>query len=519
MASYNNLLSLATVLFIMTLISERIANFCKLWLSDTRILFPQGRWKKMLNFFAFSNTSIKKINPREEKEREFRILRINIFFGLLVALSYRADLFQMIAHIDHPTSHIGWTNFSTDYDASDCGPLFLLGTFFGCIFTALFLSFGSKFWHDMIDLIMQLKNYKQMLTTTGNQEVQQQQQQQEFGKLAIGDQNTILNAAIKANYDTWKVKYPNINGCMAGTKTTAGIGQGQRALVFSVATKVPADQLSGSNTIPDSIYYNGYIIPTDVVQRTDVVSQANIVYGGQDTIPPCIGTNVSVDKVNAYGSAGIRVKSQSSEQYYLLSCFHVLCFDQIQNGMFNNTTEVEYVPSSAEALQATIPGFLYRSKNNVDPVLTGKLIKGVYSSVMDAALVEIQQSDLDNTTFTGTDGKNITLSATDTVSLDQLNENDLVVCYGCVSGSTAGHIKAIDGGIVDITVKGPNGNMPMRLSGLLYCSQISADGDSGAPVFTAGGKLIGIIVAGDNSSCSYVLPYEYIVNRLHVTLN
>jgi hypothetical protein len=61
----------------------------------------------------------------------------------------------------------GWGNFRSDYLVAGhfwATVLNIAGLAKGIVMTGLFISFGSKFWHDLLDLLCQVKNAKRLLS-------------------------------------------------------------------------------------------------------------------------------------------------------------------------------------------------------------------------------------------------------------------------------------------------------------------------------------------------------------------
>jgi len=125
------LVSLVVVLLPLSFISERFSNFFKL------ILPSEGK-------FGFGNLRHKEDDAKKEKIRERKIFLISLLSGEIVAFALKADLFQIIEN-----GKIGWNQNSN-------GLLWIVG----CLFTGFFLSWGSKFWHDLLGILFEVKNLR-----------------------------------------------------------------------------------------------------------------------------------------------------------------------------------------------------------------------------------------------------------------------------------------------------------------------------------------------------------------------
>ena len=125
------LISLVVVLLPLSFISERFSNFFKL------VLPSSGK-------LGFGNLRHKEDDLKKEKIRERKIFLLSLLSGEIVAFSLKADLFQIIEN-----GKIGWNHKSDDL-------LWIVG----CLFTGFFLSWGSKFWHDLLGIMLEVKNLR-----------------------------------------------------------------------------------------------------------------------------------------------------------------------------------------------------------------------------------------------------------------------------------------------------------------------------------------------------------------------
>jgi len=94
------LIAFSITMLMLTLVSERMANFIKLYFQSKTIYIPwlhkiNGKWKWLLK------AKIKLLADRQadkpaEKEREYRILTINIIIGIVVAVLLNLNLFEVV---------------------------------------------------------------------------------------------------------------------------------------------------------------------------------------------------------------------------------------------------------------------------------------------------------------------------------------------------------------------------------------------------------------------------------------
>ncbi|UKN00715.1 hypothetical protein K6119_13340 [Paracrocinitomix mangrovi] len=147
----NIFLQVTFVLLILSMINEKIVNFIKL-------SFPDNVFKRIFNRkrHLSSSASAEEFMSVEEnkKLREVQVLSLLIGFGL--AFICRANLFL----IYDETFDLGWSQI----DWSKYGWKMAVSDFVGCGLTGAFLSLGSKFFHDLLDLLLEVKHLKRKLT-------------------------------------------------------------------------------------------------------------------------------------------------------------------------------------------------------------------------------------------------------------------------------------------------------------------------------------------------------------------
>jgi hypothetical protein len=126
MDAFEPLINLLVLLGTLSIAAERLANLTKL---------------------AHPSLSRRGASRIEEKERERRIGNRVVVVSVLLAAAVKADFFAIVAHLDAPWDTLGWTRKAPG------SPADLVTTVAGTILTGLSLGFGSKFWHDALDIL------------------------------------------------------------------------------------------------------------------------------------------------------------------------------------------------------------------------------------------------------------------------------------------------------------------------------------------------------------------------------
>jgi hypothetical protein len=327
-----------------------------------------------------------------------------------------------------------------------------------------------------------------------------------------GQSDVLMRSAIRDNYVSWKARYPNIIGCTVGLKKTGGALVPVKCLIFKVNGKVGADTL-GAGAIPATITYQGTSFPTDIVD-TGSISALGIVQPGDNFNPARLGTSVSRDNSSEFGTASLKVKIPRPGDffdYYLLSCFHVLYPERLDPLLFSNLQQTVTNVISDPSTLVSIPAKSYLSANPASaPVLQGYVRNGIISPMMDAAIAQINDPDLAQTIFDNTliNGE---------VSSNSLSVGQMLYIYGCVSGKLNGTISDLQCERTDVLLTNGQITFSYTFNELIEVAVPCQQGDSGAPVLTSHGDLVGIITAGNGNS-SYVIPFPNIKNTLSVQL-
>lgn len=484
--------TLVGLLFILSIISERITNAAKLWMSDFNII----------DGINTGNLKQRETDPRLEKLRERRILGWNLFFGFITAGIVQVSMLCVAANLNNPYSVIGWNNIGNVVD----GPLNAFTLIIGWFFTACFISLGSKFWHDLLDLLFEVKNARNLVNQKTAADLNREQAQSApnpFSALPATEQFDNIRTAIKSNYSAWRSQYPNITGASAGFKN-----QGKtQAIVLQVSQKLAGEQLQGQNIIPAAINYGGYAIPTDVIQasvtKPACKSSYPFQYPGIDN-PRKPGGSLSRLDACATGTIGLKVfrTVNNVRKEYLLTCFHVL-FDGIVPGTYNSV-------SAPMSNQVIAPGNICLPENTPDDEKTvvGNITWGMLNSGMDAAAVELNgPMPCTNEIYLRQAPTEMYLPTT-----DDAKNKITVIKVGMATSQTYGVLVNASS---TQTIPYKTGNLD--ISDLLMLQLPVSEGDSGAALLDGLNRVIGIIIACDDQF-SYAVPINYLKNNFYFEL-
>ncbi|TXK36465.1 S1 family peptidase [Pontibacter qinzhouensis] len=360
----------------------------------------------------------------------------------------------------------------------------------GLIILSYILGFFSG---RTIELLSRLKD---LLLPTGNRE-------KETGRTASGkifeqltedEQHTLILKAIEANDEKWRSKYPNIQAIGSGKKYIDEKKTNLNAIIFTVTNK--EDDLNSLDKVPEYVAYDGYQIATDVQEVPALITSQSI---------RALGSGVSRIDSDKFGTIGLKVYRSEGDhkKFFILSCYHVLCRTELLKQELTVSD-----PHSVNAPEVVCP--CKKDDASVMDNIVGKVEFGKLNSYLDAAIAKLPYGSMIENKI----GSITNPSAIYDLKKDDEDNNFYVQTWGWTSKYSTGKVKKIyDNPNIIYEAIGPK-----VLKELIQVEKISANGDSGAPVFTMAGEVVGIIVGGDNNKISYVLPIRTIINGLNIKL-
>lgn len=155
MEAFQPLINLLVLFSVLSIAAERIANLVKL-------KNPELSVSKTDKAALTPNLSLKEKGEAltAEKDREHSITWRAILISIALAALVKADFFEIITHLDAPWETMGWVQ-TTGTEWRQSFALQNIGQFAyamaGSAITGVALGFGSKFWHDMLDIVFQTR--------------------------------------------------------------------------------------------------------------------------------------------------------------------------------------------------------------------------------------------------------------------------------------------------------------------------------------------------------------------------
>ncbi len=467
-------IGLVVLLFLLSMICERLADFLKSFLSEANANDGLGlylrKWLRIGNLLQKSAPG-----SISEERRAYRILKINLFCGFFTALFLHADLFSIIEHKSEPFKAIGWGKVKFFFDEGfkwdiGGGLLFLIG----CFATGFFISFGSKFWHDLLDLLYNVKNIKRAILDA---ETYKSDNVQAIEKRVQTFPSSYIHAAhLEAKQKL--IDNPNVKAVCLKCDNYG--------YYLEVSVQQP-DPSIGETYVYDLEPGNGQSI-----RMVTLVLGKDVIRAHTANLSSRIFASGNPDK---FGTLGCLVKptDRFNRKKYILTCCH---------NFLEPSTDLPY--ESKRKLQVAV---------TEEKTIVGTLYRAERDKEMDAALIEIDEAQVD-------DINNFLPSRGQPKGIRSLYKDDInkavVVLNGAKSKSQRGKLAGI---YCDIKIQYELDEFTLinMLSISNENTTMSQGGDSGSVVMDTENNIIGLVVAG-NDQQTFVMPIQVIFQKMNIEL-
>jgi len=149
MSSLEPFINLLILLTVLSIAAERATNFFKLRNPALRDAARPGAER-----------------DKHEKVREHGITVRSLLIGIALAVLVKANLFEILSSIESPWDTLGWFQ-QVDDKWAPAAAAASLGTagyaLLGSAITGIALGFGSKFWHELLDSVLELRGVAKAL--------------------------------------------------------------------------------------------------------------------------------------------------------------------------------------------------------------------------------------------------------------------------------------------------------------------------------------------------------------------
>lgn len=133
--------------------------------------------------------------PVDQKEKQ--VMLLSFIIGFFIAYFFKANLLAIFAH---PGENFGWDkNIELFTEWWVLNPTLLLLTpseYFGFMLTGFFLTFGSKFFHDLLDTLLEVKHLKRKLNDSETFQINSVKQ---FDEYMVIDYHELARLCLEQN--------------------------------------------------------------------------------------------------------------------------------------------------------------------------------------------------------------------------------------------------------------------------------------------------------------------------------
>jgi hypothetical protein len=405
-------------------------------------------------------------NSQLDKKIEREVNSLSFVIGCLIALAFRVDLFRMFA-VEDPRTVLLW-NEELSYDGLQ---IFLF--FISIPLTGFFLTFGSKFFHDLIDTLLQVKNLKRKLVDEETFKVDTVEQLDEFLHKSFTD---IIRLAIEQNRQV--LQTPDMTSPpMQGKMFRDGL------LTDCIDIHVAGDSRGNLPPFVSAQLDKGKTVRVIVNVITDVEMAAVEVEQGDKAANHATAT--------FRGTLACRVNKGGVD--YLLTCSHVLTGGTNQN----------------------FAGALTPRPADIEGQEDGSFQWAICTDTMDIALLQPNSQQFTYAIPPGIERRVLPTENGKTkikvVCRDGVKRG--VVINSSLSEPLPVKYKNITHGLTGLMVLSNISDS----NGQRQFAQVTVKGDSGALVYDDSDRPVGMIVAGNNRF-SYAIPIVDILNHLTATI-
>jgi hypothetical protein len=300
----DSLIGATIVLLILSLITQKFVEFIRKYIS------VPPKYNKLNLYRNINAKTIYGFNQNNEElksKKRKEISALAILVGIFIALFAKASLFDLLS--SNPQDRLFWPEgFEIEYKTW----FDILKFIFGILFTGFFLSFGSKFFHDLLDILYQTKEYKRKLLS---KETYEQDSASNVSDFIEANSYDLAKKALAKHGKSLKEKYSNlITSLEIGNTVNSQVG-----IIANLKQKPPSD-------FPKSLSVklkSGKIIGVEVEAIIDEIAKAH--YG--------IGYNLqNPDEFGKVGTLGsILLSSEDFDSKFILTCSHVVLGGSSEN--------------------------------------------------------------------------------------------------------------------------------------------------------------------------------------------
>lgn len=184
MSIVDKLIAATIILFLLSQITEKITFFIRKnaekkaqnWTVLRRSFYELTRLLGLKSLIDTNKgeaiiTNHEALTENQKSDIENDVTILSLFAGIAVAIGFQANLFQFLTEDPQKAMEYNWSvlnNLSAHNFYNWRVLLHTVEHVFGLVLTGFFLSWGSKFFHDLLDLLYQIKDTKRKKNNAKN---------------------------------------------------------------------------------------------------------------------------------------------------------------------------------------------------------------------------------------------------------------------------------------------------------------------------------------------------------------
>jgi len=468
----DSLIAISIILFILSVIVEKITQLIRKYSPFIKPHYPKPIRKTAGAFWKNINKKQTGVTPERDKRVEREVSSLSFVIGALIVIAFKVDLFRMLTESD-PRNVLFWKD-SKGLETFTGILLFILSL----ALTAFFLTFGSKFFHDLLDTLFQVKSMKKKLTDENTYKAETIEQFDEYIEKGY---TVLIETAIQQNGDCFvgpQIVSPPMHGRMMKDGRLVDCidihvsGTDRGIIPFAVQAKLEKGQVI---TMPVQVIFEVEMPKALAAQGDTIGSQLN---------------------PNFKGTICCKLRRNSDNRVALLTCSHVITAGSAKNHFGTISPEIA---------------------GNFSGNATGNFFWAVCDNQLDIGLMDPGQQSFQYV-FTPAKERALTTSDMSNTKVKVVRQQGRAVSTGqvvnhLVNRPTAILYKEGEFSLVNLIVLSEvikEGNTSRFVT-------LTTEGDSGACVYDENNCPIGMVVAG-NSKFSYAIPIIDILNKANASI-
>jgi len=481
----DSLVYVGIVLLILSQITEKITTFLRSYIKvalGPKVLAGKRRRRKTLpqklavrlfgtiamldDVSDLAKSKIRTVQPEDKTRVEFAITKLSILVGFLIALAFKANLFAIFME-GNPHQQLGWSGFQYSF----CRLPYEIA---GCLATGFLLTFGSKFFHDLLELLYDVKRLRGKMA---DEAIYRSPDKETLDQRIDDRHDDPVLAVYERHYKSLLHEFPNI-------VSIARVFDKNGTSFLEIRVK--------DNQLERLKQYNFSYVEGEAIRALPEFKIRLVPNTPQAT--PLGGTlwvgdwTFNFDTPENMGTLGFFAKRNGKT--VLVTCYHVLRTDE--HGWDNLGTPH---PNANQVYGKTPSG-------GNDMVYIGKMVAGAINSRVDCAVVELASDFISS-------NQDPEWGAFQIGKASEISENAEVRVNGAKSDPGTGIVSSIENIVlVDYGTRIVSLNNLIRIKNKKNEGEaLTQKGDSGAVVLDGQSKAIAMVIAGDGQY-TYAVPIE-----------